>query len=111
MVAISVISVTAGRVIITTESEILLYDQGGVRHRCKNEFTKLKQSVWNDGVVAMFGKTSISIYTHELVKVCSWVESTSIKSALWVGDVLIYSTKSHIKYALLNAETGVIQST
>jgi coatomer protein complex subunit alpha (xenin) len=45
------------------------------------------------------------------VKVCTITEKFNIKSVLWREGVLLYSTISHLKYALLNGETGILKCT
>ncbi|KAK9448864.1 coatomer WD associated region-domain-containing protein [Limtongia smithiae] len=73
----------------------------------------VKYAVWsNDGMhVALLGKHAITIATKNLEAVCSLHETIRIKSAAWSdSDVLIYSTLNHIKYTLLNGDSGIIRT-
>lgn len=114
MSATNILAATGGKVILVSDSELILYEPIGrqVIARTKNELKVVKQCIWNDNLVAVVGKLSIIIYTKSLVKVCEWMECVSVKSAIWVGQgILIYSTKVHVKFGLLNGETGLINST
>ncbi len=45
-----------------------------------------------------------------LNKVCSIDDRFNVKSLIWnVDNVIIYNTINHIKYALLNGDTGILK--
>lgn len=43
-------------------------------------------------------------------KICIIQEKFNVKCAIWSNEtVLIYSTVNHLKYALLNGDTGILK--
>lgn len=73
----------------------------------------IKYSVWsNDGqFVALMSKHTLTIANRKLEIVTSNHESIRIKSASWdETGVLVYSTLNHIKYCLLNGDSGIIKT-
>lgn len=74
----------------------------------------MKDAQWSKSLmlVAIVSKRGITILTKSLNKVTSISEKVSIKSVLWTknDNVLLYTTNNHLKFLLLNGETGVIKS-
>ena len=57
-------------------------------------------------------KKGILLLTKGFSKVATILEKVSIKTILWTknDNVLLYTTNNHLKFLLLNGETGVIKS-
>ena len=46
-----------------------------------------------------------------MAKIVEINEQINIKTAIFVNEIIFYSTKSQIKFVLLNGDTGIIRST
>lgn len=61
--------------------------------------------------VALISKDLVVIANHRLEVQCTLAERTRIKSGVWDDTgVFIYTTMSHIKYALPNGDAGIIRT-
>lgn len=58
---------------------------------------------------ALMGKRQIVIIGKHLDIVCKCNEVARVKSGVFVGETLFYTTSSHLKYILPNGEGGVIK--
>jgi coatomer subunit alpha len=61
--------------------------------------------------VAMMSKDLVVIANHRLEIQCTLAERTRVKSGVWDDTgVFVYTTTSHIKYALPNGDAGIIRT-
>lgn len=51
------------------------------------------------------------VFTKSMQKVCTISEKFNIKSVYWTpnSNILLYTTINHLKYALLNGESGILR--
>ena len=66
---------------------------------------EVKHVVWSGDMsnVALLSKHSITVCNRNMEELCSVSENVNVKSGAWVGGgVFIYTTTTHIKYALTN---------
>ncbi|QEU59007.1 Cop1 [Kluyveromyces lactis] len=102
-----------GTVLILYSHSVVMMDvqQGKILHELS--LKNIKYTVWSqDGqYVALMSKHTLTIANRKLEIVTSNHESIRIKSASWdETGVLIYSTLNHIKYCLLNGDSGIIKT-
>ncbi|KAK9473335.1 coatomer WD associated region-domain-containing protein [Dipodascopsis tothii] len=100
-----------GCLLLFSPSAVVLYDIHQNKTLAELLASNVKYAAWsNDGMhVALISKHTITIATKNLESVCSLHETIRIKSAAWDDTgVLIYSTLNHIKYTLLNGDSGII---
>lgn len=43
--------------------------------------------------------------------VAHYDESFNVKSALWMDEIVLYTTKAQLKFMLFNSDTGILKST
>ncbi|KAK9466232.1 coatomer WD associated region-domain-containing protein [Lipomyces arxii] len=102
-----------GCLLLFGPSSVVLYDIHQTKSLAELSASGVKYAVWSpDGQhVALLSKHTITIATKNLDIVCSLHETIRIKSACWNDSgVLIYSTLNHIKYTLLNGDSGIIRT-
>ncbi|CAK95037.1 unnamed protein product (macronuclear) [Paramecium tetraurelia] len=75
------------------------------------EFSGAKYIHYVESYLIVQSKLSITIFTKQLQKLIEIQEQNNIKSFIWINNFIIYSTKSQVKYLLLNGDTGVLKST
>ena len=65
-------------------------------------------SLWLIGSVG----TGITIASRDMEQLCSFTESVRVKSGSWDTNncIFIYTTLNHIKYCLINGDTGIIRT-
>ncbi|XP_018015149.1 coatomer subunit alpha isoform X2 [Hyalella azteca] len=74
---------------------------------------KCRYVVWNNNlsIAAMLCKHNITILNRKMERLCSFTETSRVKSGAWDDSgVFIYTTSNHIKYALTNGDTGIIRT-
>ena len=94
-----------GCLLLTTPSQVVLYDIQQKKHIAELSVSGVKYVVWSgDGMyAALLSKHNVTIVTKSLEQVSTLHETIRIKSATWDdAGVLLYSTLNHIKYTLLN---------
>ncbi|CAK75912.1 unnamed protein product (macronuclear) [Paramecium tetraurelia] len=103
-----------GKAIFYTDQIINVFDPvaNQVIHQipCSIEFNNIKQVLSNDTYVMIQTKKSIYLFTKSFQRVTQIQESINIKSVLFLSrtqNSLIYSTKVHIKYLLINGDSGI----
>ncbi|CAK75525.1 unnamed protein product (macronuclear) [Paramecium tetraurelia] len=77
---------------------------------CSNEFNNMKKVLTNDTYVMIQTKKAIHLFTKSFQRVTQIQESINIKSVLFLSktqNIIIYSTKVHIKYLLINGDSGI----
>lgn len=102
-----------GTVLILYSHSVVLMDVQQGKALAELPLKNIKYTVWSqDGqYVALMSKHTLTIANRKLEIVTSNHESIRIKSASWdETGVLIYSTLNHIKYCLLNGDSGIIKT-
>ena len=73
----------------------------------------MKRVVWSNKYthVALLCRRTVYILNKNFNLLTSINEQFKVSSAVWNTDgVLIYTTKTHLKYALVNGDQGIIKS-
>lgn len=102
-----------GRVLLVKPHSVVNYDVQQRKELGELSANNVKYAAWsNDGLhLALMSKHTITIATKDLDLVTSMHETIRIKSAAWDDSgVLLYSTLNHIKYTLLNGDSGIIKT-
>lgn len=101
-----------GNVLLLTPTTVVLYDVKGQKQIAELSATGVKYVVpSDDGHMALLSKHNVTIATKTLEHVSTLHETIRIKSACWDDSgVLLYSTLNHIKYSLLNGDTGIVRT-
>lgn len=60
-------------------------------------------------MVALICKKNIYIRNKNLDKICDIKEKFNVKSLTWNNNIFFYTTINHLKFGLLNGETGIIK--
>ncbi len=102
-----------GTLLLLGTSTVTLYDVQQKKSIAETALNGIKYTVWSfDGqYLALLGKHTITITNKKLQTICSLHETIRIKSAIFDDTgVLLYSTLNHIKYTLLNGDSGIIKT-
>ncbi|AMD20493.1 HDL251Cp [Eremothecium sinecaudum] len=102
-----------GSVLIIYPKSVVLFDVQQGKKIAEVVLKNVKYAVWspNGQYVALMSKHTLTIATRKLEVTTSNHETIRIKSAAWDDSgVLILSTLNHIKYCLLNGESGIIKT-
>ncbi|AET41368.1 coatomer subunit alpha Ecym_8072 [Eremothecium cymbalariae DBVPG len=102
-----------GAVLIFQPKSVVLFDVQQGKKVAEVMLKNVKYAVWSpDGqYVALMSKHTLTIATRKLEITTSNHETIRIKSAAWdENGVLILSTLNHIKYCLLNGDSGIIKT-
>ncbi|CAN3375924.1 hypothetical protein DIURU_003134 [Diutina rugosa] len=103
-----------GRVLLVKSNAVINYDVQQRKELNEVAVNNVKYAVWSgDGQhLALLSKHTITIVTSQMELVTSLHETIRIKSAAWddATGVLVYSTLNHIKYILLNGDSGIIKT-
>lgn len=104
----------SGKILYHDGESLKLYDieKNDVLASMKYSLT-VKFAVWSNDMskVALISRKQLVICTRKLETLCTINETTAIKSGLWDDSgVFIYTTATHIKYALENGDYGVIRT-
>ncbi|CAD8090002.1 unnamed protein product [Paramecium sonneborni] len=75
------------------------------------DYSNAKYVQYVDSYLIVQSKLSLTVFTKQLQKLIDVQEQINIKSFIWINNFIIYTTKSQIKYLLLNGDTGVLKST
>lgn len=103
----------AGRVLLLKGLLVVNYDVQQRKELGEASVSNIKYAAWlADGqYVALLAKHTITIATKDLEVVTALHETIRIKSAAWDDlGVLLYLTLNHIKYTLLNGDSGIIKT-
>lgn len=105
---------TANRVLLRTDEKVVLFDTSSREILAELALTgSLRQAIWsaNGQFVALLMKHTLLLADANLKFIQSVTETIRIKSGVWDESVFVYSTSSHVKYALpYPEEHGVIQT-
>ncbi|KAL4879623.1 coatomer WD associated region-domain-containing protein [Aspergillus karnatakaensis] len=102
-----------GSLLFITPTSVVLFDIQQKKQLAELAVSGVKYVVWsNDGLyAALLSKHNVTIVTKSLEQVSSLHETIRIKSAAWDdAGVLLYSTLNHVKYSLLNGDSGIIRT-
>lgn len=102
-----------GRVLLVKTHSVVNYDVQQRKELSEIHVNNVKYAIWNnDGqYVAFLSKHTITIANKDLELITSLHETIRIKSAAWEDSgILLYSTLNHIKYTLLNGDSGIIKT-
>ncbi|KAL4960792.1 coatomer subunit alpha [Aspergillus stella-maris] len=102
-----------GSLLFITPTTVVLFDIQQKKQLAELAVSGVKYVVWsNDGLyAALLSKHNVTIVTKTLEQVSSLHETIRIKSAAWDdAGVLLYSTLNHVKYSLLNGDSGIIRT-
>ncbi|GAV50250.1 hypothetical protein ZYGR_0U01060 [Zygosaccharomyces rouxii] len=108
-----IINAGAGSVLLLQPKQVVLYDVQQGKKLAEISLKNVKYVSWSpDGqYAALMSKHTITITTKRLELINSMHETIRIKSACWdETGVLVYSTLNHIKYILLNGDSGIIKT-
>lgn len=109
----NIVSASPGSILIMQPKQVVHFDVQQDKVLAQVEALNVKYVSWShDGqYVALLGKHSITICNRDMEIVNAMHETIRIKSAAWdESNVLIFSTLNHIKYCLLNGESGIIRT-
>ncbi|KAL5337321.1 coatomer WD associated region-domain-containing protein [Aspergillus crustosus] len=102
-----------GSLLFITPTSVVLFDIQQKKQLADLAVSGVKYVVWsNDGLyAALLSKHNVTIVTKTLEQVSTLHETIRIKSAAWDdAGVLLYSTLNHVKYSLLNGDSGIIRT-
>lgn len=100
-----------GNLLMMTPTSVVMYDIQQKKQVAEVQANGVKYIVWsNDGLhAALLSKHNVTIVTKKLEHVSTLHETIRIKSATWDDmGVLLYSTLNHVKYSLMNGDTGIV---
>jgi len=114
----NIFSAAVDTLLLRSDDRITLYDT--VQERSTGQEAKIfgvKQAIWSHskggdkGLVAFINSTGVVIANHKLEILFSLLENMRVKSGVWDDTgAFIYSTLSHIKYALPNGDHGIVRT-
>jgi len=102
-----------GRILLKTDQKIHQYDFEQQKVINEVAASNVKYVVWSDDYsrVALLSKHVITICTSSLKVLCSIHETIRIKSGAFdENGVFIYTTLNHMKYCLVNGNSGTIKT-
>jgi coatomer protein complex subunit alpha (xenin) len=102
-----------GRILIKTDQKIYQYEFEQQKIINEVAANNVKYVVWSDDYsrVALLSKHVITICTGALKVLCSVHETIRIKSGAFdENGVFIYTTLNHMKYCLVNGNSGTIKT-
>lgn len=102
-----------GQVLLLRQNSVVLFDVQQKKALGEIQVANVKYASWSaDGEhVALLLKHTITIASKKLELVALMHETIRIKSAAWDDSgVLLYLTLNHIKYTLLNGDSGIIKT-
>lgn len=102
-----------GNLLIITPTAVHMYDIQQKKTTAELAVNGVKYVVWsNDNLyAALLSKHNVTIVSKTLEQISTLHETIRIKSATWDdAGVLLYSTLNHVKYTLLNGDTGIVRT-
>ncbi|MCJ1399325.1 hypothetical protein MMC11_002527 [Xylographa trunciseda] len=102
-----------GNLLLITPTTVVLYDIQQKKQMAELSVAGVKYVVWSsDGLyAALLSKHNVTIVNKSLEQISTLHETIRIKSAAWDdAGVLLYSTLNHIKYTLLNGDSGIVRT-
>uniref|UniRef100_A0A336MCE9 Coatomer subunit alpha n=1 Tax=Culicoides sonorensis TaxID=179676 RepID=A0A336MCE9_CULSO len=102
-----------GMLLLREADHVTLFDVQQLKTLTQVKISKCKYVVWSADMshVALLAKHVLMICNRKLEILCSIHESTRVKSGAWDDSgVFIYTTSTHIKYAIVDGEYGIIRT-
>lgn len=102
-----------GMLLLRESDHVTLFDVQQLKTLTQVKIAKCKYVVWSTDMshVALLAKHVLMICNRKLETLCSIHESTRIKSGAWDDSgVFIYTTATHIKYAIVDGDHGIIRT-
>lgn len=109
----SITTATPGCILLLKSSSVVLFDVQQKKEIGTVQVNNAKYAIWSNdhSHLALLSKHNIVIVNQNFETVISMHETIRIKSAAWDDSgVLIYFTLNHIKYLLLNGDSGTIKT-
>jgi len=104
----------SGRLLLRSDDRITLFEPQSRRVLSELQIPRVKYVIWNNDCtnVALISKHGITIASRDLDQLCSLTESVRVKSGAWDTNnrIFVYTTLNHIKYCLINGDTGIIRT-
>lgn len=104
---------TAGRVLLKTEDRIVLFDFQARKVLSELFISRVKYVIWNNDCssVAFLSKHQLTLANKQLEQFCTVNETLRLKGGCWddSGNIFVFATSNHIKYALPNGDKGIIR--
>lgn len=102
-----------GMLLLREVDQVTLFDVQQLKTLTQVKISKCKYVVWSSDMshVALLAKHVLMICNRKLETLCSIHESTRVKSGAWDDSgVFIYTTSTHIKYAIVDGDHGIIRT-
>jgi len=104
----------SGRLLLRSDDRITLFEPQSRRILAELQIPRVKYVLWNKDCtyVALISKHGITITSRDMEQLCSLTESVRVKSGTWDSNsrIFVYTTLNHIKYCLINGDTGIIRT-
>ena len=104
---------TGKNILLTTATQLILFDTESERPIGEVAIANPRYVSWSSdhSNLAVFGKHNIVIANSKLEHITLVHETIKIKSGVWdASGVFIYTTLNHIKYCLINGDSGIIRT-
>lgn len=102
-----------GMLLLREPDHVTLFDVQQLKTLTQVKISKCKYVIWSSDMshVAILAKHVLMICNRKLETLCSIHESTRVKSGAWDDcGVFIYTTATHIKYAIVDGDHGIIRT-
>lgn len=104
----------SGRLLLRSDDRITLFEPQSRRVLSELQIPRVKYVIWNNDCtnIALISKHGITIASRDLEQLCSLTESVRVKSGAWdtSNRIFVYTTLNHVKYCLINGDTGIIRT-
>lgn len=105
----------AGLVLVRADDRLALFDVQQRRVLRELQVSGVKQAIWagpeRTANVALLGKDFVLIANGHLEQLCLLHETMRVKSGAWdENGVFLYTTSTHVKYALPNGDSGIVRT-
>jgi len=104
----------SGRLLLRSDDRITLFEPQSRRILSELQIPRVKYVIWNNDCtnIALISKHGITIASRDLEQLCSLTESVRVKGGAWdTGNrIFVYTTLNHVKYCLINGDTGIIRT-
>ena len=83
----SVFTAPGGKILLADESKLIVYDPVSRKALAsvENVYSKIKQAVWYNNLLALVGRRNIYLLTKNLSPLVTIEERLKIKSLFWLG--------------------------
>lgn len=103
----------AGRVLLVGSDECVLFDTSSQQLLGQVNVAEVKSAQWSrdNEFVCLVTKTGLMVCDRALKLRCFHSENQRVKGVVWSSEnVLVYATKSQLKFTLVGGEHGVLRS-